>query len=316
MIGKKKISDNSEKNLQIQILGNFLEYQRQSKYLQKMIRVTSPDTRGVMKNINSLEYSLGEKKDVLITEEFFGNVDKVFEDSFIGAFQRVVDTTSKTYSNLTITQNPNAKPVLDRMKKDIGTAWAREGKRAKAEKARKAVDTEFLRYVLMVANKSGTALGINLSNNYFNLFEKSNPENIVRKLQNIKRDKGNLKENLIVKELLPILDRESQDNIKMFNTRISAREENLYTQAFYEIQEQDPGFARSLAILSLIQSGKESSPISFTKIIPNELYIELTEEALTSLEEEGYVPDMGRFEDQFYRNNIQLVPEIPRRRRN
>jgi len=305
MVGKTTFSSTAEKDMQIQVLDNFLEYKRQSKYLQKLIRATSPSTRGVRKNLNELSYSLKEKEESLETDNFFGNVEKIFEEGFNGAFQRVLDTTYETYSPLTISHLEHIRPHLDRMKTDIGKAWV--GNPSQQQKVREAIDSEFQRYVILTAHLNGKSLGINIANNYNRLFEKENLKNTIKQLQSLRKT-GNLKDNLVIKNLLPILENEKQDNIKMFNSRLRTEEENQYIEAFEEIVEQDPALARDLAMISIIQSGKVASPISFTKIIPNHLYRSLTKEAIDSIAKQEYMPNMGQFEDQFYRNNPQLVP--------
>lgn len=305
MVGKTSFSSTAEKDMQIQVLDNFLEYRRQSKYLQKLIRATSPSTRGVRKNLNELSFSLKEKAESLEKDNFFGNIEKIFEEGFNGAFQRVLDTTYETYSPLTISHLEHIRPHLDRMKTDMGKAWA--GSPQQQQRVREGIDNEFQRYIILTAHLHGRALGVSIGDNYGRLFAKENLENTVKQLQSLRKI-GNLKDNLVIKNLLPILENEKQDNIKMFNSKLRAEEENQYIEAFEEILDQEPALARDLAMISIIQSGKVVSPISFTKIIPNSLYRSLTKEAFDSIGEQEYMPDMGQFEDQFYRNNPQLVP--------
>ena len=74
----------ANKAAQIKALDVFLEYRRQSGKLQDMVRSTSPDTQG-FKTFSMLESQLALREQIN-KEGFFGNYEKIFEDTFIGAF--------------------------------------------------------------------------------------------------------------------------------------------------------------------------------------------------------------------------------------
>ena len=320
-IADKKRLSNEDKQLQKQFLDNFLDYQRQSGFLQKFIRATSPDTKGVGKSINTLLHRQKEKSQVL-DSGFFGNAQEVYDNTFIGEFQNAVDAVTSAYSDLTITQHPAVKNKLDEMKNTVSSTASNQ---AEGERARSLVENEFIRYVVNTANLSDGKLidylGISMTDNFNRLMSKNNPNNTVRRIQALKNGtdkdlKNKLQDNLLIRELIPILDREKQDNIKIFSRKVNTAKENDLTEAFAEIYNLDPALGDDIAMLTFLQSGTGMSPITFTKFVPMDSSINSSlqgniKAAIKSIDWGLHTPDMDNYEQQFYRNNMNKVPNLP-----
>lgn len=317
--GKKLTSE--EKALQFQVLDNFLDYQRQSNKLQKLIRASSPDTKGVGKNINTLLYRQKEKAEIM-SSGFFGNAEAIFTNTFIGEFQKAVDAVTSTYSDLIISQHPSVVDKLNHMK-DALSENASDTRQA--ERARNAVENEFIRFLINTASiKQGNQIdyvSIAMQEHFERVMGKNNPNNVVKRVNKLKRgvdeQHGNkLSDNLLIKELIPILDRKGQDNLKMFSRKVNTVKENDLVESFTEIYDIDPALAEDIAIVTLLQSGYSTSPITFTRFIPvssavNSGVQTAIKNAIRSVEYGNYIPDMHNFEEQFYRNNTSYIPSLP-----
>jgi hypothetical protein len=298
--------------LQKQLLDNYLDYSRQSGKLQKLIRATSPDTKGTGKNLNALQDIITTKEEVL-NEGFFGNVQPIFDNTFIGQFQKVLEVADSTYSKLTILRNPKISGPLQRMMRELTDSKVLKTAQAK-QKARDKIETEFLRYVLF------TAYGKNFSmtEKFLPLFQGSAKKaSLPRQIYNIQKGKNEdigdrLKDNLLIKELIPMLDRKKTklDNLKFFNRRVNTQLENNYIEAFEEIQVVDAKLAQDIATFAFMQSGFANSPISFSKYIPHSLSKVFLGTAVDAVNREIYIPEVTySFKQQFYRNNTNFVPK-------
>ncbi len=313
-----------EAKMQGQILDNFMEYQEHSGFIQKMIIATSPDTKGTGKNINSLRNLRREKYEVLNTDNFLGNVKEIFDNTFIGAFQNVLDMAHDAYTPLTIMTHPNVVNELDVLKEDlVNMQSTTSGK----EKVRNRVDQEFLKFVMLTSHVKDNNFnidhyGIDLNKEFMSLFEtnENNPMSLPREIYQLQKGEhpilgSSLSENLIIKEFIPMLDRKKTDfdNMKFFSRRINTATENDLVEAFQEIIDKNEQLAVRLSKFALIQSGMATSPISFSKFIPSKLANLIIYNSIELLKEGAYIPNMTSFEQQFYRNNINLIPKVIKR---
>ena len=313
-----------EAKMQGQILDNFMEYQRHSGFIQKMIRATSPDTKGTGKNINSLKNLRREKYEVLNTDNFLGNVEEIFDNTFIGAFQNVLDMAYDAYTPLTIMTHPNVVNELDVLKEDLANMQSTTSGK---EKVRNRVDQEFLKFVMLTSHVKDNNFnidhyGIDLNKEFMSLFEtnENNPMSLPREIYQLQKGEhpilgSSLSENLIIKEFIPMLDRKKTDfdNMKFFSRRINTATENDLVEAFQEIIDKNEQLAVRLSKFALIQSGMATSPISFSKFIPSKLANLIIYNSIELLKEGAYIPNMTSFEQQFYRNNINLIPKVIKR---
>ena len=101
--------------------------------------------------------------------------------------------------------------------------------------------------------------------------------------------------------------------MKFFSRRINTATENDLVEAFQEIIDKNEQLAVRLSKFALIQSGMATSPISFSKFIPSKLANLIIYNSIELLKEGAYIPNMTSFEQQFYRNNINLIPKVLRR---
>lgn len=85
--------------VQASILDMFLEYQRQSKDFQMMIRATSADTKGAQKNLSDNQIFLDEIGFVQFKNRFT-NVDKILSESVVSQVHQVVEESINAFKSL------------------------------------------------------------------------------------------------------------------------------------------------------------------------------------------------------------------------
>jgi hypothetical protein len=103
------------------------------------------------------------------------------------------------------------------------------------------------------------------------------------------------------------------DNIKMFDQRLPVLEQDLYTQAFRELFEENPTLAKRLVAVTLLQSGLKLSPMTYTKLIPAEIYMDIFKSVHDFNAIDGQLPALAGnpFIQLFHVNNYKdnnLVP--------
>ena len=89
---------------QAQILDMFLEYQRQSKDFQMMIRATSADTKGAQKNMDDNNTFLNEVEFVKF-KNVYTNLDQIYDKSVVSQVHKVVEAGIKMFKPLYYYEN-------------------------------------------------------------------------------------------------------------------------------------------------------------------------------------------------------------------
>jgi hypothetical protein len=180
------------------------------------------------------------------------------------------------------------------------------------ERIPKAIDEFFIKYVVLKTKVGGKSIGIDYAYVKNNLFKgKDSLAKEVLKIQKgTHKTLSDLADNLFIKQLVPFINRPSQDNIKMFSKKINSTLENNLVEAFKEIYENHPEFAIKLVEFAFTQSGISQTPISFTKFVPAKLYNTIVDSAIDSVQKGIVKVDLEEFEDLFYRNNSQFIPKV------
>lgn len=314
-VSEKELSDfirNNEKSSlslqdkedQIMLLDQFLEYQRQAVLFQEMVRASSPDTKGLGKNLNQLNDQIAIKEKVR-KDEFIGNFDNLFKDSIISSFEDVINSSSLIMENYFLSELPDFKERLSELKTTAGLLSKDK------EKIKNLVDTEFINYILTTTVGTKKKLGVHLEDN-LDLFYGKNT--LAKELLLIKRGihpviKNQLIENLIIKTLIPIVNKDlKQDNIKFNNKKLLTHETNVLISSWNEIYIINPEFAEKLMKFSILQSGISTSAVTFTQLIPSSKYFQKVLPIIRDIKNNPDIINFNEFVDQFYRKNHSILP--------
>lgn len=302
ILNKTKMSDKDKMN-QVAVLDQFLELQRQSTMIQEMIRATSPDTRGVGKNLNSLKTTL-ETREKVLEDNFVGNVDKVLNKSVVSSFNNVLNVSNQLMQEFFLSENPVIASDLRRIQ---GKFMNLQSDPSAKEKVADVVSNEFITYLTMTAINNGKKLGVHYSE-VEKMFK--GKDSLATKLLDIKKDKSNpLSKNPLIEEFISVFNADN-DNIRLFSKRMNVVESNMLTNAFREIFRTDPDFATKLARFGLVQSGLNNSPISYVNIIPQEYYFKVVNPIIKLAKTNVLTVDMQDFEKQLEKENTRLIPRI------
>lgn len=297
--------DNFTNSIQRNILADFLNQQDNASSLGDLINATNADTKGTGSTMNSAQDLIDRFND-LKENSIFENVDKYMDETFLGAFHRAVGEGTKIYKPVFYTEHPLIKNELARIKNQVNL-----NKFADSEKAMNLAKNDIINFVLQTQPISSIIL--------------KNEAKII--FQGMSRDLAKAKEhpltknNPLIKELYPLISPNASreiatskdlDNIKMFSKKLEAVDQNLLTEGWKNLFEIDEKFAQNLMTFTILQSGLNNSPVSFTQYAPNEQYVKLTSRLLSNPD-----VDFTGFYDKFIRNNYQnndVVPKIDKYR--
>ena len=101
------------------------------------------------------------------------------------------------------------------------------------------------------------------------------------------------------------------DHIKMYDQRLDPLEANILIESFSELftNPETSDLAADLTAVTLLQSGLQNTPMTYTKLIPSHIYMEIMESVFLA---DSQINIAG-FETSYYFNNYhinELVPTI------
>ncbi len=107
------------------------------------------------------------------------------------------------------------------------------------------------------------------------------------------------------------------DNLKMFDQRIPVSEQNALTDAYRDLFLENPQLAKDITALTMLQSGLKLSPITFTKYIPAEIYVDMFASTF-ELQDTPKITELsaGEFTRMFFINNFKDNNLVPMARKN
>jgi hypothetical protein len=306
-----------EQNLmQVAILMDMLDYKTQADKLSNFIRGISYDTT---KTKNIVESHLQQSRyNRAVNDNFIkqDSLDRVFDKTFLGKVKEVKDDVRNMFEKFFVVLNPKSlpafEPILEKLDDD-GIFMTNEDK---AEYLNR-YQNFFIAYILQ-----NTPFGNNERlNQYFNLFTDGKNESLAKRL---KRMKDKYPDSLALKNLFPVINqnRLSTDNIKMFNNKMSSYDVNvisesidiLYSQAEmigdFELKE----FIDNLARLAILQSGVQLSPVTFTKVLPLNLYAGLTADIFKNYANSPDVVNVDQVWKTFHQNNYKNNKIVPKQK--
>lgn len=288
--------------VQRQILLDYLNYKDAAQQLSDLIKATTPDTRGTGATMNAAQENIDNYQKAL-DNDTFENVDKFMSETFVGSFYNAVKKSVKMYAPMFFTENKLAKQELAFIKETIDL-----NKSADKEKILNIVKNDLVNFALQTSPSDKQKL-MNVAKILYN-----GDDSVAKDLQKAKNSKK-LKDNPIIKALFPLVSSNSTDqisipkdldNIKMFSKKVDAVDSNIITEGWKELFETNPKLAKKLVVFSILQSGLNNSPVSFTQFVPNEYYVPLANKLL------GNSTNFDGFEDKFYRNNYQNDDLVPK----
>lgn len=293
----RKDIDNAEQQF---ILNEYLKYQEMANQLFQFTQGINYDTSRF--SDSNLVLRKGFQTIKAREESIISSVDEVMNNSFIGEIRRrVVDGTKAVSSIFKFTSPKVMRYIAPTIRNLTNNIYSQ----ADFLKAARKVEVSFIDFLVQ------TSTGLN---NRINELLVNEATSVARQLSNIKDIKGDLKENVILQELVPMVGSQMnrEKNVKLLNKAYEVFTSNVYTDALRELRDNPhtQGLYGNLIRLAFLQSGISRSPISFTDIIPVEDYRKVLEPAIAALEKDDLLNAFVQT-DAFYRNNWRDDTVVP-----
>jgi len=251
----------------------------------------------------------------LKAENKFDNLDKYIEGSFQRSFEDVLEKSSKLFNSMFATDvNEDAAMLQEMLLRDVllRDDITNEDKAKFAD----SVENNMVSFILQTISTENQAA---LFNDASRLFQgtKDTPS-LARRIQKLKKE--TTKKSIILDELFPMMQtydprhpEYATENIKKFNKRLTSFERNALIEDMQGLMEKDPELAKDIVKFIILQSGQQTSPISFMDLIPAQQYMEIVNPILSKYLSKNSNINLDNFRLQFYKNNYKnpfVVPEL------
>jgi len=298
-----------QKQLQLQILNDFIRYKKWAEQVRKMQIVTSPDTTK-LKNAHELTY-LKALEVQLRAEGYFINLEGILgrtplspnlpitssmavitQDSMLSKLKKVFDHSGSLLEHLDFkfATDSTGAPIIASFFLNIATHLINQGKNKESVmKHLELFDNHLTSYIIQTRTlnkyypldiyKKYGAVKINTL--IENLFQ--GKDSLPRRIAEAKRK---YPENLFLEELLPIL--QEYTDSKDFNYYIDKLQLASKNHDHYELDHlgrdveilfrREPKLVYDLYLYSLLKSGTAFSPTAFFQALPESLLLPITRE--------------------------------------
>lgn len=305
---------------QLSILYDYLDYQDQARKLTNFTNAISYDTAKT-KNIIEGEIQKSNLQqafnDEFITKD---SIQRVFNNTFLGEVKNQKEQIPLMFKDYFVVLNDKSTASFNKVINEINNPQLNMSNDKKTEILNR-FQNFFITYLFhtIKTNVNGQTVSLN---SMYSLFK--GPDSLAHQLKDLRSD-PQYKNNIALRQLFPLInnDRNLTDNIKLFNNKMSTYEINTISEALSALNAEaktkgDPkllNFMNNLGIFSILQSGVQMSPITFTKILPIDMYADRVGDILDRFVNEDSQLDPDLIWKQFHQNNAnnsQIVPKIKR----
>ena len=315
-----KDGSNADPKVQISVLMDYLEHETQGRLLSNFMQAISYDTNKT-KTVqeNMLQVSRWNRS---VDERFIQNPEAILESTFLGEMKKQKEDIFNMFKNFFTTLSTEVqevfKPLYDKI--DNPDFFITKTDAVNLVNKYQNFVLGYLLHTTSYLNQEGKEETLNTM--YKDLFTGKN--SFPSKLFKLKKSEDpNVSDNLIVKELVPVMtdDASKTDNIMLFRNKMDTFEINNVIEAYNDLRsygektadEDIIKFADDLAKFSILQSGLQSSFIDYKKILSTEIYSELVKTILDRFKSN---PDISTEQvwRTFHKNNWSnrsIVPKAP-----
>ena len=315
--GYKMSKEDAE--LQVSLLTDYLEYNTQARQLSEFISAIGYDnskTRTVVEN--AMQYYRWEK---MLKGGFIANPENILNDTFIGEMKAQKDDMKNVFKDYFISLSDKAAPIFEPLFDRIANRDIFASKDDQVYLINR-YQNFVISYLIqnMPYMKDGKETVLN--SQYKKLF--LNSGSLAKQLKALKESSDpNISQNLVVKELLPILayDTTQVDSIKLIKNKMDTYKNNVliesvenlnsYAQASGNLELQN--FLENLIMFSILQSGLQSNMMNYSKVLPAHMYNGFVNNILNIFTNSTYTVDPQLVWKQFHQNNWKnndIVPTV------
>ncbi len=303
---------------QLGMLVDYLEYNQQARFLKQFIKAIGYDntrTKSIIEN--ELQNSRWNK---MVDSKFIANPEAIL-DTFIGEMKTQKEDLPNLFKDFFMSLHPKAQPAFEPLKRQINNPEIEMSADDQAELINK-YQNFFITYIIQTTPYIKNGIQTSLNAQYESLMKGA--MSMGKQLKYLRElNDPNVSENLVVKELLPILNSDSTqvDNIKLFKNRMDTYKnnvliesiENLYSYAKATGNTALQNFVENLGTFAILQTGLQEGGLNFNKILPVHLYTRVVNEIMTNFTNSGIAVDPQLVWRQFHQNNWRnssITPKI------
>lgn len=326
----KPLSNDELFKLQVQILDNYMMYDQLGWNLVTINSLLRPDASSSFgRHLASIDTSINIPAQTIQRRGLFDYTSVLQaiagteeNPSLIYEFFETKQNTSSYYNwSSLINKSPIVKKFFEDNVYSVLANPARRLSRPKVEAALETIESDFISFLLV--KMLGSMSNEEIQKTYKDIFQGNNSI-----AQQLLRMKSSVKGNLALDELEAVISKKinkSQsiselDNISLFSKQFDpnqwdAMEADIYD--LYNSTTDNKAFVQGLIYLSIFQSGYKKSPISFSEIIPNRIFIPMAAVALKqfdALADGDKLTKLNTFLEQMYRNNADNKDIVTRNR--
>lgn len=312
-----------DKKTQRRLLRDYKEYVESANTFNNYVQAARLDTEAIGKNTSELDLKLEAAERLNRGADGVGIINAnriVQEGGYMEGHFKALKEIKKAFSQYFIhTKNPNSQfarhysSMVSRVFNK--TFMSNKNKVAMLDKYK----SDFIAAVVMNNNvrmMHGESFSDGaMSGEITRLFTGEN--STARRLKALKETSN----NLFIKALTPVFSETTVnldgnqvhiDNIRLLDQRLDTIEQNRLIDSWVELFETDSQLAMDLVATTFMQSGLQLSPITFTKYIPADVYMETVLSAFQG----DYIGDninMEAFDAHFIFNNAHsdfVVPTV------
>ena len=315
-LGKSDRIGREEAFVQAGILLDYLEYNKQAGQLTNFIRAIGYDntsTKNLIENrLQEINWKLSER------DMFIANPDAVLDQTFIGEMKLQKEDIFNMYKDFFVSLDPKSlavfEPLFEKFS-DPDFFMLNEDKQDVLNR----YQNFYVNYLIHTVPYIKDNVQTTINSKYNLLFGSKSVAHQLKKLQ--KSTDPKIKNNLFIKELFPLIASETAktNNIKLFRKRLDAYENNIIIESaanLYDYSQQTGNrdlqkLVEDVAVLAILQSGVQSSPISYTKILPVQIYSGVVSQVINSFRGGSVEVDPRLVWKQFHQNNWKNPDIVP-----
>ena len=311
----------ADARLQIAVLMSYLRYEAQARSMTNFMLSLGYDTaRTKTVQENMLQVSKWERSK---TEGFIENPNSILENTFLGELKEQKEDIFNMFRNFFIALSPDLQEVFAPLYRKIDDPDVFLTKEDGINLVNR-YQNHVLNYILHTTKtKSSEGIDTALNDMYQSMF--FGEESLAAKLYDYKTSPDpEISENLIIKELLPMMSDNIKDtnNVKLLRQRLDTFEINSVIEALNDLRSyaQQTGdvvldnFVLDLAKFSILQSGLNSSYMDYKKVLSTEVYSDLLKDVFQTFINSGSEIDVDQVWKTFHQNNWYnkgIVPKAP-----
>jgi len=306
---------------QVKALADFLRYEKLGSQLSDVIQSTTQDTAvpkslpesKVAKMLMRKAFEF-EGEEINDKEDFhLEGYSKLFSDTLLKSFYEGAELTRELYKDYYITESPQFQEALELVAAPL--IASKKGKTTIGNTLNKFTND----FIVYLYSNAYTEEGSRLSSYVTKLFGKGEKSftKKVAKFVEANKHKDFFRTNSFLQNLRFIVDepRAMTDNIQLFNNLMNNYDSDTITEDFRELLYMGVPIAKELVYFGMLQSGLNSSHLSYLDNIPFEFYADIAMEGIGKATLPGGKVDgelVTDYMDQFYRNNFQDDDVAPR----